>query len=154
MNRLKTVYKKITICSSAYFYKDVIVIKKRLEDRGYKVLVPSTALKMAKSGNFAVAPHKRWLKEPKFYQQKRKLIEDHFHKIEQSDAILVVNNTKNGQACYIGGNVLMEMTLAFYLGKQIYILNDLPENAPFKEELHALSCKFLHSKLKNLKFRD
>jgi hypothetical protein len=45
----------------------------------------------------------------------------HFKKVLDSDAILVTNFEKNGVEGYIGGNVLMEITLAFHYKKPIFI---------------------------------
>jgi hypothetical protein len=49
-----------------------------------------------------------------------------------------VNDAKHGVAGYIGPNVLMEMALAFYQRKPIYILNGLPDDSPFEEELKGM----------------
>lgn len=65
---------------------------------------------------------------------------EHFKEVQNGDIILVINNEKHGQANYIGGNVLMEMALAFHLGKPIYIFNDIPETSPFLEEIIALGA--------------
>ena len=78
---------------------------------------------------------------------------DHFRKIENSDAVLVVNHGKNGIDGYIGGAVLTEMAIAKYLGKKIFILNELPS----EEELrHVLEVKLtqpiiLNGDLKKIK---
>lgn len=49
-----------------------------------------------------------------------------FKQIEDSDAILVLNHEKNGIPGYVGGNTLMDIGLATYLNKKIFILNPLP----------------------------
>ena len=61
-------------------------------------------------------------------------IRSHFEKIEWANAILVTNYEKNNIANYIGPNTLMEMGLAFYLKKPIYLLNPIPD-CPWKEEI-------------------
>ncbi|MCX7881079.1 MAG: hypothetical protein N2482_01015 [Patescibacteria group bacterium] len=144
--------KIITICSSASFYKDVLKIKEKLVKKGFKVLVPITAYKMKRNKNFNVCDYKHWHKDPKFYPLKTKLIKNHFRKIEKSEAILVVNLEKNGQKGYIGGNVLIEIAIAFYLKKKIFILNRINENNPFKEEILAMKPVFLEEKIENLSF--
>lgn len=58
----------------------------------------------------------------------------HFKKIEWSDAVLVLNYDKNDIANYIGGNTFLEIGIAFYLGKKIYLFNDIPEIS-YKEEI-------------------
>jgi hypothetical protein len=64
--------------------------------------------------------------------------------------VLILNYEKHGQANYIGGNVLMEMALAFYQKKPIFILNEAPEDSTFLEEILGVLPVFLHGKLENL----
>ncbi|MDX1766318.1 MAG: hypothetical protein R3313_05200, partial [Candidatus Saccharimonadales bacterium] len=65
--------------------------------------------------------------------------------------ILVVNDEKRGIQGYIGGNVMVEMAVAYYLKKPIYILNDVPKDNPVYEEVHGLNCQVLDGRLENLK---
>jgi hypothetical protein len=64
-------------------------------------------------------------------------IKAHFRKIEQSDAILILNYEKCGIANYIGGNTFLEMGLAFWLGKKIVLLNPIPD-MEYRTEMHAM----------------
>ncbi len=52
--------------------------------------------------------------------------------------MLVINEEKHGQPNYIGPNVLMEMAVAFYLHKPIYILNGIPAQSPLLDEIMGL----------------
>ena len=52
-----------------------------------------------------------------------------FSKISGCDAILVMNLPKNGVEGYIGTATLMEMGIAYFLGKKIYLLNKTPTPA-------------------------
>src|SRR3990167_6663602 len=115
--------KTITLCSSASFYKHVGEIADKLEKRGYKVIIPLTAGKMRKSGNYDVSAVKTWIQNKDDLHKKKKLMDEHFKEVERSDAILVVNDEKHGVAGYIGPNAFMEMAVAYYLKKPIYILN-------------------------------
>lgn len=125
----------ITICSSANFYRQVVDLQQQLIDQGYEVIIPLNARVMAQSGDFDVSHYKTWFDDAKDYDKKAALMRGHFDEVAKSDAILVVNNEKHGVANYIGGNVLMEMSLAFYLKKPIYIMNDIPEESAFLEEI-------------------
>jgi hypothetical protein len=69
---------------------------------------------------------------------KEEAFRKHFEKIEWADAMLVANFDKNEVRGYIGGSVLMEMAVAFYLKKPIYALNSLPE-IPYKDELQVMN---------------
>ena len=55
-------------------------------------------------------------------------------KNQDASDFLVLNYDKNGVKNYIGGNTLMEMGLAFFLKKKIYLLNQIPKLS-YKEEV-------------------
>jgi len=136
----------ITLCASVAFYQHVIEVEVKLRELGFDVIIPQTARRMAETGNFSVDQHKAWYRTGD-YSLKTKLIDDHFKEIEKGDAILVINDTKHGLEGYIGGNVLMEMTIAHYLKKPIYILNPISEDLPIKEEVYGLNPIFLNGNL-------
>lgn len=142
--------KTITICSSANFYREVIDIKGQLEAMGYTVLVPRTALKMATSGDYDVAHYKTWFGNADDYHKKTELMRAHFDEVASGDAVLVVNNEKHGVDNYVGGNVLMEMAVAMHLKKPIYLLNDVPVESLFLEEILGLGSMPLRGDLQKL----
>ncbi len=137
----------ITLCSSTSFYKQLIGVQAELETLGYSVLAPAAVEEMKRSGNFDVSQYKTWFENEADYTKKSDLIRGHFKEIEKGDKVLVLNYEKNGKANYIGGNVLMEMAIAFYLNKPIYILNDVPEDSPFIEEIKAFGPTTLKGNL-------
>jgi len=139
--------KTITICCSASFYRQALEVQKELQKKGFKVKIPHTANTMGESGDFNVDHYKTWYKHPKDYAKKAKLMRQHFKKVVECDAILVLNYVKKGVQGYIGGNGLMEMALAFHLRKPIYILNPVFENSPLYEEILGMSPIFLHGDL-------
>jgi len=143
--------KVIALCASLSFYKDLFVIEKQLVKRGYKVIIPKTARKMQKSGNFDVASHKTWFQNENDYKKKKALMDDHFKKILRSDAILVINNEKKGVNGYIGGNVLMEMAVAYMEKLPIYLWNGMDHMSPFEEEIKAMNCIFLNQDLSKIR---
>lgn len=142
--------KVITICCSASFYKQALEIQKELQKRGFTVKIPHTANKMKKNGDFNVDHYKTWYKNPKDYAKKAKLMRQHFKKVVECDAILVLNYEKNGMQGYIGGNGLMEMALAFHLRKPIYILNPVFKTSSLYEEILGMAPVFLGGNLMNL----
>lgn len=139
--------KTIVVCSSASFYKQAVEVQSELATRGYAVLVPDTAEKMKQSGDYDVSHYKTWFGDVNDYPKKAALMRGHFDKVAAGDAILVLNYEKHGKTNYIGGNVLMEMALAFHLKKPIFVLNDVPEDSPFLEEILGMQPTFLHSDL-------
>jgi hypothetical protein len=75
----------------------------------------------------------------------------HFKRIENSDAVLILNNEKKGIVGYLGPNTLMELSVAFYLGKKIFLMNSLEENHPYYEELIAMKSVILDGDLSKVK---
>ncbi len=63
------------------------------------------------------------------------LMKDHFRKIDQSDAIYVANYQKDGIDGYIRGSCFLEMDKSFDRGIQIFLLNDIPRQSSYHEEL-------------------
>jgi hypothetical protein len=108
---------KITICSSLFFSEAILKAKQILEEFGHECLIPYSTEFFPDNPEFN--------NDFKFCI-KNDVQMDHFRKIENSDAILVINNCKNKINGYIGGAVLTEMAIARYLGKKIFVLNNLP----------------------------
>src|SRR3989338_7716755 len=127
--------KVITICCSASFYGQALEVQEELRKKGFTVRIPHTANKMKKSGDFKIETYKTWYKNPKDYSKKAKLMREHFKKVIEADAILVLNYGKKGVRGYIGGNTLMEMALAFHYKKPIFVMNPVFESSPLYEEI-------------------
>lgn len=116
---------KITLCSSAKFFGNLLAIKGALEKRGHEVFLPSMQ-------DF------HHLEETALAKLSYDLIKDHFAKIGKSDAIYVANFDKNGIQGYIGGNCFLEMGKAFDMGIPIFVMNELPKEVSYRAELLAL----------------
>jgi hypothetical protein len=140
----------VTICSSANFYKQAVEVEHELQQLGFEVIIPATARKMKASGDYDVEKVKTWYGNRDDYHKKTALMQGHFEEVAKGDICLVLNYEKHGQPNYIGGNVLMEMTLAFWLKKPIFILNEIPEASPFLEEIIGLGSIPLHGKLEGI----
>jgi len=130
---------KITICGSIAFYDEMLDIKNKLENLGHEVKLPPIEVPGKNGELISVAEYYRIRKEAKadetwVWERKKEAIQIHFDKINWCDAILIPNYDKKNIAGYIGGNTLMEMGLAFHLGKKIYLLNPIPDVA-WKEEI-------------------
>jgi hypothetical protein len=143
--------KTIVICASCAFYTQVLEIEKKLKSLGFKILIPLTAKKMKKSGDFKVKTYKPWIGNKEDYKKKAYLTQKHFKEVTKGDMILVLNYNKNGKDGYIGGAVLSEMAIAFYFKKPIYILNQIDESSSFKEEIYGMMPKIINGNLKSIK---
>lgn len=145
----KHMIKTIATCASVSFYEEVISIQHELEKMGFKVLVPDLATEMERTNNYDKLAHyeKFDARQPSV---KRKLMDDHFRKIEKSDAVLVINNRKHELDGYVGPNVLMEIMVGYYLKKPIYLLNPLPKELSAYDEIMALEPTILNGDLTKL----
>jgi nucleoside 2-deoxyribosyltransferase len=130
---------KITICGSIAFFEQMLAVQKELEKNGHEVKLPPLKIKDENGNLISVTEYYNLRKmetddQSWIWQRKKEAIKTHFDKIDWSDAILVLNYDKKGIANYIGGNTLMEMGVAFYLNKPIYLYQPLPE-VSYKEEI-------------------
>lgn len=142
---------KITICGSIAFIDEMQKIKGHLEELRHEVKLPPSEVK---DKNSKAMPAKQFYKLRKtnednhswLWQRKEELMRHHFNKVVWSDAILVLNHDKNSIAGYIGANTLLEMGLAFHLGKRIYLLNQIPEIS-YKEEILGMQPEVINGDL-------
>jgi hypothetical protein len=143
--------KTIVICSSGSFYEHVNQIADELEAMGYSVEVPTTAERMKVSGDYDIYKIKKWMDDPKHFKTKQGLAMEHFEKVAKGDAILIVNDDKPNKPNYIGPNGTMEWGLAYYLKKPVYILNGVPKDSNFYEEVYGMSTAVLDGDLAKIR---
>jgi hypothetical protein len=153
---------KITLCGSIGFYKEIESIRDSLIKNGYEVKIPELPLEIPRefSGdkkyyfgqyieqnggidNFPVG-HKIW-------SLKERAIRDHYKKIDWCESILVINLEKKGVDGYIGGNTLIEIGVAFYLKKQIFILNPVSSELSYKQEILGMKPIIINGDLSLIK---
>jgi hypothetical protein len=153
---------KITLCGSIAFYKEMELAKDFLLKLGHEVKIPELSLETPKeyggdkkiyfgkhiedNGGIDAFPvgHKIW-------SLKEAAIKDHFDKIDWADAVLIINPDKRGITGYIGGNTLIEIGVAFYLKKQIYILNPISSDLSYKQEILGMKSTILNGNLNLIK---
>jgi len=100
--------KIITLCGSLKFQKEMMIVAEKMALEGNCILTP-------------VYPTIENLKRSE--EQLKKLKEEHFKRIELSDAILVINVNN-----YIGNSTSSEIKYAKELGKEIIYYTDSIEN--------------------------
>ena len=100
--------KIITLCGSLKFQKEMMIVAEKMALEGDCILTP-------------VYPTIENLKRSE--EQLQKLKEEHFKRIELSDAILVINVNN-----YIGNSTSLEIQYAKELGKEIIYYTDLIVN--------------------------
>ena len=79
-----------------------------------------------------------------FTKIKNRLTDDNIHNVEAADALLILNYDHRGITNYVGGNSFLEMVVAYYLHKPIYLLNSIPERMAYTEEIKALFPIIVH----------
>jgi len=149
---------KVTICGSIGFYKEMEEVRAQLTKLGHEVKIPELALEVPEQfgggkkvyfgqyienngGIDAFSPnHEIW-------DLKEGAINDHYAKIDWADAILVINHEKRGIAGYVGGNTLIEMGVAFYQKKPIFILNPVSSELSYKQEIYGMKPVLLSGNL-------
>jgi len=124
------------------FHEKMRQIQKELESLGHTVLVPKSIELMDKFGyvNPTVDEAKVQVKI------QHDFIREHFRKVEKADAILVLNYDKKGIKHYIGGNTFLEIGIAFWLGKKVFLLNPVPK-MDYITELLAMQPVILNGDL-------
>ncbi|MCL5006922.1 MAG: hypothetical protein M1153_02155 [Patescibacteria group bacterium] len=153
---------KITICGSIGFYKEMETARDELIKFGHEVKIPELTLEVPpefgegrkiyfgqyveQNGGIDAFPSKH-----KIWDLKEGAINDHFLKIDWCEGILVVNHEKRGIRGYVGGNTLIEIGVAFYLKKKIYILNQVSSNLSYKQEIMGMKPTILNGNLAGLK---
>jgi hypothetical protein len=144
---------RITICGSIDFAQEMEAARERLEADGHEVLMPASikdfGLTSPEKVRALKSDRKRFLGEIKPAYTK-----NHFNKIAESDAILVVNADKKGIKNYIGGATFAEIMLAFHYGKKIFLLNPVPRDekmSAYVEEIEGCHPVILNGDFKLIK---
>ena len=149
---------KITICGSIGFYKEMESARDELIKNGHEVKIPELALEVPQefgggkkvyfgqyieqNGGIDAFPagHDIW-------NMKEGAINNHYEKIDWCDGILVVNHEKRGVTGYVGGNTLIEIGVAFYLKKKIYIFNPVSSELSYKQEILGMKPVIINGDL-------
>jgi hypothetical protein len=132
----------ITICGSCTFAEEMGKAAEYLRSKGHEVYTPDPLVT------------KEWYQEnhgrENFLKMKPVWTRNHFKRIEKSDAILILNNKKKDIEGYFGSNTLMELSIAFFLGKKIFLFYPISKGHPHYEELIAIDSTVLHGDLDNI----
>lgn len=140
---------KIVICGSSVFKEKMIEYQKLLLDLGHEGVVHPDYLAFINGEKQEV-----WSKISggEHYEAKKSqgYIKWYYNAIVSSDAILVLNFDKRGIKNYIGGNTLMEIAFAHVHDKKIFLLNNIPEEVSYVDEIKAMFDLVLNNDLKKI----
>jgi non-canonical (house-cleaning) NTP pyrophosphatase len=126
---------KITICGSMLHEPSMAAAAETLRAQGYEVDKPNVVEGHVYADNLDANA-----------DLKRGFIDEHFRKIDTSDAILVINEDKNGIAHYVGGNTLIEIAYAYAQGLEIFLLHPVPE-VSYADEVRGMQPIILNGDL-------
>lgn len=118
---------RIMICGSMTFAKEMLETKQKLEELGHEVNVPLDIESHVKNPKLIDDLESNYK-----HAQETDIMKACFDLIAKSDAILVLNPPKNGIKGYIGTSSLMEIGLAHYLNKKIFLLNPFPKSSSYR----------------------
>lgn len=114
---------KIFIGGSMYFAKEMLEAQKKLAEMGHLAEVPCDTREFVNNPNMTTDNHEenyQWCIE-------NDIIRKSFNSIAESDAILILNYPKNGIDGYVGVSALMEIGLAYFFNKKIFLLYPPPD---------------------------
>ena len=112
---------KIMILGSMTFAKEMLQTQEELRRLGWEGIAPCDVKEHA-DDNTLIDDFARNLE----YCIKDDVIRKGFQQVADSDAVLVLNYPKNGVDGYIGTSALMELGIAYWLGKKIFLLHNIP----------------------------
>ncbi|MDP2736599.1 MAG: hypothetical protein Q8O59_02300 [bacterium] len=128
---------KITICGSSKFRQEMVDYMDKLKKLGHQPIVHEHYIKSVNGEMPELAI--RVEKEHAQLKKENNYIRWYYNAITNSDAILVLNFNKNGVKNYIGGNTLMEIGFAHVNDKKIFLLNPIPEEVSYIDEIKAMA---------------
>ncbi|MFA7244116.1 MAG: hypothetical protein WC080_02415 [Patescibacteria group bacterium] len=137
---------KITIAGSMVFAKDILRIKNDLEKTGHSVLTTDDIDHYVRDNSI-----KNNFEEELRLSKEYDIIRSFFNKIAESDAMLIVNNEKKGISGYLGTNVIMEIGVAYFLKKKIFLLNPIDKNQPYTLEIAMINPLIINGDLSKIK---
>jgi hypothetical protein len=135
---------RIFICCSKHIYEKIPPIREKLEKAGHVITLPNSfdaPMKEEEMKKLSREEHAEW---------KGKMLRLQIEKIQNNDALLILNLEKHGQQNYIGGATFLEMFKAWETGKKIFLMNPIPQNS-LEDEIKAFKPIILNGDLEMIK---
>ena len=139
---------KITICGSIKFADKLVDIYRQLEKPGHEPIMHEDMFGIA-DGTAKELIDGIGLDHSEI-KKKHNYIKLWHNLIVSGDAILVCNFDKNGIKNYIGGNTLMEIGFAHTNDKKVFLLNPIPEDVSYVDEIKAMVDVVIEGDLKKI----
>jgi hypothetical protein len=133
----------IAIVSSMHHTERMLSLRDALADFGHVGLVTSLAEPFIGQSD----EEKERIKIDQKMNQDA--MREFFPALERCDAVLVLNLERKGIPHYIGGNTFLEMSIAYYLHKPIFLFEPIPD-VPYSTEIEAMRPVIIHGDLSNI----
>ena len=133
---------KIALGWSCTFAKEMQQAQKELENQGHEVYATQDLDAYANDESI-----KQNFEQELKISIEYDIIRSFFKKIEKSDSFLILNYEKNNIPGYLGANVLMEIGVAYYLNKKIFLLNPVDKNQKYALEIAIINPTILNNDL-------
>lgn len=140
-------FMKVMISGSMAFSKEMMETKKALEALGHVVLVPHDIETHLENPDFVDD-----LQHNLPYAQETDIMRKCFALVAESDGVLVLNLDRKGISGYIGTSTLMEIGLAYYLQKKLFLYKDIPhwDEVRWAHEINIMQPVIIHGDLKKV----
>lgn len=133
----------IAICGSMKFIKQMGEVERKLTSLGHTVCMP-----IEKDDLYQWSDDHVGRVEAK---KKYGFIGEHMKKIKQSDAILVMNFTKNEIENYIGANTFLEIGFAYFHKKKVFLFNPIPNQFYIIDEIKTIDPRIINGDCEQVK---
>lgn len=110
------------IIGSMAFVKDMVRVQKELQAVGHDVSIPADSEPHLKDGGFVDS-----LTDNLAFCIEHNTMKRNFDMVAAHDAVLVLNHKRNNLYGYIGASALLEMGIAHFHGKKIFLYNPPPD---------------------------
>lgn len=134
---------KVFVCASKHCYKYLPEIIPQLEKLGHEITLPNSYDDPMQEERAKSDPEKHTAFKDQMFRLQIK-------KVENSDAILVVNEKKYDSENYIGGSVLLEIYEAWKQNKKIFLYNPIPNNM-LKDEIEGFNPIIINKDLAKIR---
>lgn len=129
---------RIVVLGSMKFADKLVEIHNKLKELGHEPIVHERLFSFADGTSGEMNDLKNNRVEHSEIKRKFNYIKGWHDLILKGDAILVCNYDKGEIKGYIGGNTLIEMGSAYVNNKKIFLLNSIPTEVPYSEEINAM----------------
>ena len=136
---------KITVCGSVTFAEKLVDVCRRLEELGHQPIMHKDMFGIADGTAKEIIDGIKM--DHAEIKKKHNFIKIWHDLIKSGDAILVCNFDKNGIKNYIGGNMLMEIGFAHVNDKKVFLLNPIPDDVSYTDEIKAMVDTVLYDDL-------